>query len=82
MLGHLDPTGGNDHRGAGGNVIFLRPGPTSAHNVDNIGRCIDAQHLFAHLGDGTGDFVNGFAAQAKPHQQRRHLGRRGVCHSG
>ena len=48
-------------------------GSSSYLNVDGANRRLDAQHLGAHRRYRTGDLIDGFAADAKCHQQSAHL---------
>ncbi len=76
VLGDRHAAAGDDQRRQRRDIVGAGTVAAGADDVDRVRGRFDAQHLGAHGGHGAGDFVDGFAADPKRHQEAAHL--RGV----
>src|SRR6185437_10977568 len=73
VLGDRYAGAGDNERGTGRHIHRAGAVAAGPDHVDGIGRRVDAQHLGAHRRYRAGDLIDGFAADAKRHQQSAHL---------
>ena len=78
MLGDGEPRTGSYESGTGRDVVGAGRVAARSDNINRVSGCRHPQHPLAHHLDGPGDFIHGFAAHTKRHEEARNLRWRGL----